>query len=232
MATSIYLAMRLAEFADYQPPPPNAAWMACPFSPEWEQFVCDPPALPPGAILILTDEVMPETPNFKDCSELICQVAQAMDCAGVVLDFQKPNTTQTAAFAARLVAALPCLVAVSEAYAAGLDCPVFLSPCPHHTPLTEHLAPWQGREVWLDLAVDAEILTLTPKGADIAPLPLSACPPEGHREERLHCHYSIETGDDFARFTLWRTKEDVDALMEEAETLGIQTFVGLWQELG
>ena len=228
MVTGRYLAMRLAEFNRDEVIPPKSAWMVCPFSPDW----ATPPALPPSCLLILTDEVMPKDGISPQLADQICQSVQAMGCAGVVLDFQQPRKSEAAAFAARLVSALPCPVAVSEGYAVGLDCPVFLSPCPHHTPLREHLAPWQGRQVWLDLAVDAQVLTLTPTGADCSPLPLSACPPEGHREERLHCHYAIETRDNYARFTLWRTTEDVDTLMEEAETLGIQTFVGLWQELG
>jgi len=224
MATGRYLAMRWAEFAEENRIPEKYAWMVCPFSPEWRT----PPALPPGSLLILTDEKPPAEMD----QEQICQTVQAMDCAGVVLDFQKPKTKQTAAFATRLVSALPCPVAVSEGYAAELDCPVFLSPCPHHVPLQEHLAPWQGRELWLDLARDAETITLTKDGCSILPLPLGEIPEGGFADERLRCHYRAETGDDFARFTLWRTTEDVDALMEEAETLGIQTFVGLWQELG
>ena len=187
----------------------------------------DSPSPPARFLLILTDE----KPPAETDQEQICQTVQAMDCAGVVLDFQKQKTAQTAAFAARLVSALPCPVAVSEGYAAELDCPVFLSPCPHHTPLWEHLAPWQGRELWLDLARDAETITLTKDGCSILPLPLGEIPEEGFADERLHCHYRAETGDDFARFTLWRTKEDVDDLQQAAEALGIHTFAGLRQEL-
>ena len=223
MATERYLAMRLAEFDPNGEIPQKTAWMVCPFSPEWTT----PPALAPGSLLILTDEQIPVDADW----EQILQAVQAMDCGGVVLDFQKPKAEQTAAFAAQLTASLPCPVAVSEAYAAGLDCPVFLSPCPHHVPLQEHLAPWAGREIWLDLAVDAEIITLTAEGAVIAPVVPEESPPLCHREERLHCHYSIETGTDFARFTLCRTKEDVDNLQLAAEALGVHTFVGLRQEL-
>lgn len=223
MATGRYLAMRLAEFDPNGEIPPKTAWMVCPFSPDWTM----PPALPSGSLLILTDEQIPVDADW----EQILQAVRAMDCAGVVLDFQKQKTAQTAAFAARLVSTLPCPVAISEAYAASLDCPVFLSPCPHHVPLQEHLAPWAGREIWLDLAVDAEIITLTAEGAVIAPVVPEESPPLCHREERLHCHYSIETGEDFARFTLWRTKEDVDNLQLAAEALGVHTFVGLRQEL-
>lgn len=224
MATGRYLAIRSAEFDQNPVLPPKCGWMVSPFSPEW---MC-PPDLSPGSLLILTDEQIPVNADW----EQILQSVRAMGCAGVVLDFQKPKTGDTAAFAARLAQDLPCPVAVSEAYAASLPCPVFLSPCPHHVPLQEHLASWAGREIWLDLAVDAEIITLTAEGAVIAPVVPEESPPLCHREERLHCHYSIETGEDFARFTLWRTKEDVDNLQLAAEALGVHTFVGLRQELG
>ena len=48
---------------------------------------------------------------------------------------------------------------------------------------------------------------------------------------QLHCHYTIETNEKAARFTLWRTKEDLEALLEEAEKSGIVGYVGLYQEL-
>ena len=53
---------------------------------------------------------------------------------------------------------------------------------------------------------------------------------QGFADEQLHCHYRAETGDDFARFILWRTREDLHDLAQEAERLGIKALVGLWQE--
>ena len=76
---------------------------------------------------------------------------------------------------------------------------------------------------------DEEIL-ITPEGAAILPLPFSESE-EGHREENLHCRYTLQLSEDSARFTLRRTREDLDALLEEAEKYGVTTSVGLWQEL-
>ena len=57
--------------------------------------------------------------------------------------------------------------------------------------------------------------------------------PEGcHREETLFCHYCVDMEENAARFTLWRTREDLGNLMAEAEKLGVSTAVGLYQELG
>ena len=55
--------------------------------------------------------------------------------------------------------------------------------------------------------------------------------PGGHRDEKLHCHYQIHTDADSARFTLFRTPEDLDELLIEGEALGVTRAVGLYQEL-
>ena len=61
---------------------------------------------------------------------------------------------------------------------------------------------------------------------------VSPTEPEGFHEPKLHCHYHIQLIDQKAEFTLYRTREDLDTLLEEAEALGISAAVGLWQELG
>ena len=79
--------------------------------------------------------------------------------------------------------------------------------------------------------MDGETVTLTPAGATTAPLPPAAQLLGGHRDEKLHCHYQIHTDADSARFTLFRTPEDLDALLTEGESLGVTRAVGLYQEL-
>ena len=226
-----YLAMTAAEFAGPEDFPAKSAWMACHFSPYSTGLTNLPPALPPGSLLILNDRVPLWDHDPGRIAAQMGQTVKSLDCAGVLLDFQRPVTDEAMAMAEYLVSSLPCPVGVSESYGANLDCPVFLSPCPHHTPLAEHLAPWTGRAVWLDLAVDGETITLTKDGCVILPLPLGEIPEGGFGDESLHCHYRTETGDDFARFTLWRTREDLQALAREAEELGVKALVGLWQEL-
>lgn len=225
-----YLAMTAAEIASFPTPLEKCAWMACHFSPYGTGLSNLPPALPRDSILILNDRIPICGHDPERIAAQLRQTVDALGCDSVLLDFQQENVAELAELASHLTAMLPCPTAVSDRYAGELDCPVFLSPCPHHEPLWEHLSRWKGREIWLDLAVDAETIILTKKGSSILPLPLGEFPPGGHREKTLHCHYSIETGADVARFTLWRTREDLEALAQEAEKLGITTLIGLHQE--
>lgn len=231
MAIRPFLAMTAAELRNCGTIPEQICWMACHFSPYGLGLSNLPRTLPPGSVLILDDI----TPIRGHSPEIIAvqllQCVQALDCSGILLDFQRPDVTGTAALAKHLVQTLPCPVAVSEIYADGLDCPVFLSAPPCCVPLKEHIVPFRGREIWLELAMNAERLFLSPNGTEICPLPLCQ-DAGGFPEEHLHCHYRAESEDDCAKFTLWRTWEDLQSLLEEAASLGIGTAVGLYQELG
>jgi len=121
-------------------------------------------------------------------------------------------------------------VSVSECYAEGLSCPVFLPPVPLDMPLKTYLAPWAGREIWLEAALDGVVLTLTEAGCTAAPF--FDFPEDGHSDARLHCHYTVEPGPDSAVFRLWRTRSDLDALLADAQVQGVTRAIGLWQELG
>lgn len=230
MASVCYLAMTASEFATEQALPPNVAWMACHFSPYGTGLSNLPLSLPPGSLLILNDRIPICGHDAARIADQLAQAVETLGCRGILLDFQQPDSNELALLAAHLTASLPCTVAVSHGYAQELDCPVFLPPCPHHTSLQDHIAVWSNRELWLDLAVDAETITLTKNGAAILPLPLGVLPEGGHWDNKLHCHYSIENTPDSSRFTLWRTREDLENLAQEAEELGIKTLVGLFQE--
>ena len=231
MDSETYLAMTAQEISVVSPLPPKIAWMACHFSPYGTGITNLPQRLPEGSILILNDRIPICGHDPERIAPQLQQTVDTLGCSGVLLDFQLEHP-ELLPMAAQLTKKLSCPTAVSDRYADRLDCPVFLSACPHHKFLTDHIAPWQGREIWLDLAMDAERITLTEAGAAIHSLPLGGHPPGGHWEEELHCHYSIETGADVARFTLWRTREDLQALAQDARRLGIQTLVGFWQEQG
>lgn len=232
MAIKRYLAMTAAEIAGNPALPSEIAWMACQFSPYSTGLSNLPAALPQDSLLILNDF----TPiQGHDPSVVGAQLRQCVDtlkCCGLLLDFQRPDVEETAELTAFLANALPCPVIVSEHYAKGLECPVFLSPLPQHVSLSEYLAPWQGRDIWLDIAPDGETITLSEEKAAIAPLSPGELCEGGHLEEKLHCHYKAELMEDSARFTLWRTAEDLDALLEDAEGLGVTAAVGLYQEIG
>ena len=226
MAIAGYFAMTASEYRCC-PRPEGVAWMACHFSPYGTGLTNLPTELAAGAMLMLNDR----TPmQGHDPEHIIQQLTDALtrwDCAGLVLDFQQPGNPQAAQLASLLAEQLPAPVGVSSLYAGDGKCPVFLTPVPLDTPLSAYLAPWQGREIWLDTALDAQKLTLTPSGLTTAPAPAL---PEGFSEETLHCHYAIHQEEEQVSFSLWRTADDLHALLKEADTLGVTRYLGLYQE--
>ena len=230
MANRSFLAMTAAEFTAAQVLPEHVAWMACHFSPYGTGLTNLPAALPPGSLLILNDRIPICGHDPARIAGQLLNTAEAVPCCGLLLDFQRSGVEESFRLAKHLIAALPCPVAVSDCYAQDLDCPVFLSPCPHHVPLSQYIRSWNGRELWLDLASNGETILLTRERARITALPLGEIPPGGHCDSLLHCHYSISVRSDSAQFTLWRTWEDMDALSEEAEKAGIHTLVELYSE--
>lgn len=232
MAINGYLAMTAAEIEHSTPLPPNVAWMACHFSPYTRGLSNRPKELPPGAMLILNDITPIHGHEANLVASQLLELVESLGSIGVLLDFQRAGYPDAADLAKVLLGALPCPVAVSEVYAENLDCPVFLPPVPLHQPLKEYLAPWQDREVWLEMALDSEVIKVTETGADFALGMVQEAPEGCHREETLFCHYCVDMEENAARFTLWRTREDLGNLMAEAEKLGVSTAVGLYQELG
>ncbi|MDD6200287.1 MAG: hypothetical protein PUB93_03345 [Firmicutes bacterium] len=229
MAIPLYLAMTAAEFRAADALPEHIAWMACHFSPYGTGLTNLPERLPEGSLLILNDRMPPDGHDPERIAGILGEVMAEQHCRGLLLDFQRPGNPETAAVTRRLTA-ITCPAAVSERYAAD-GCPVFLPPVPPFRLPAEYLAPWKGREIWLEAALDGAVITVTGDGSRFAPLPPGDKPEAGFPDEALHCHYRVEAGD-AARFTLWRTREDVDALLREAESLGVALAVGLYQELG
>lgn len=231
MAIRPFLAMTAAEMRNISSPPGEIAWMACHFSPYGLGLSNLPGSLPPGSLLILNDR----TPIHGHDPRLIAQqlgdCASRLNCYGVLLDFQRPEDKEIAALVKILAEALPCPVGVSELYAEGVDCPVFLPPVPPSVALESYLAPWQSREVWLEMALGGEVISLTEQGTEVTPLSCFEDDMDGFPEEKLHCHYRIQLEDQGVRFTLWRTQEDLEALLDEGERCGIGAAVGLYQEL-
>lgn len=223
-----YLAMTAGEFGANPPKNPEIGWMACHFSPYTTGLSNLPPTLPSGAMVILSDR----TPIFGHRPEIIAQQLLEVipEEGAVLLDFQRPVTEAYRAVVLAL-SALPCPVGVPPAYAEGLRCPVFLPPVPLRTPLEAYLRPWKGRELWLEAALNGEEVTVTQKGTVFRSLDHPAHGDTPLYDKTLFCHYRIDAAEDFFRFTLRRTQEDLDALLRSAEKLGITRSIGLWQEL-
>lgn len=231
MAIPLYLAMTAAELVGKVDLPENIGWMACHFSPYSTGLTNLPRHLPKGSLLILNDRTPVHGHDPIQIAGVLEETAQRLMCSGLLLDFQRPNCSESQKIAAALVQ-LPFPVAVSDQYAQAFDCAVFVSAPPLHKSLSEHLAPWQGREIWLEAALGGEIATITDAGTDFAPLPPGELPDCPHADKKLHCQYCISLYPEQARFLLRRTRENLDALLKEAESLGVKQAVGLYQELG
>ena len=231
MAIRQYLAMTASEIAAASPLPPQIAWMACHFSPYGMGLSNQPHKLPKGSLLILNDR----TPiHLHDPLLVACQLSsllQRLSCAGLLLDFQRPGCEELGALCAFLADTLPYPVAISSLYARYADSPVFLPAAPCHIPLEKYIAPWRGREIWLELALDCQELLLTPQGCQVHSIPRQEVSDSFHVDERLHCRYRSQVTPSEAKFTLLRTREDLTSLVSHAEKLGVTTTVGLYQEL-
>lgn len=232
MALPLYLAMTAAEISCAQALPARCAYMACHFSPYGTGLSNFPRQLPEGAMLILNDRTPVQGHDPVLIAAQLSQCAEEWNAAAILLDFQRPGCPQIPQIAQAILDSTPCPTAISACYSQEVDCPVFLSPLPPNCRLEDHMAHWHGRELWLEAALDTQVITVTQKGShiaqDLSPIP-SGCP---HEDAKLHIHYNITSAPDQVRFTLHRTPADLTALLQEAEAMGFTHAIGLYQELG
>ena len=227
MFSHVFLAVTGREMEEYNPK--RTAYLSCHFSPYGKGLSNLPNTLPPGSLLILDDSMPPEQHDPEIIYEELTGFIQQFSPKGILLDFQNKPTEKAKAMAAFLTQRLPCPVAATPAYAKELDCPVFLPPPPANRQLKDYLAPWQKQGIYLEIAPEALTITVTEKGSIVAQIPPVYNLPL--RNSRLHCHYNVSVFPDKAVFTLSRNKEDLQALIREAEKLGVHATVGLYWEL-
>lgn len=231
MGISRYLAMTAAEIAAFGPPAAQGlAYMACHFSPYGTGLSNRPKSLPPGSMLILNDRTPICGHDAQSILKQLKQLVEELHCGSVLLDFQRPGFRETARLSRTLVEALPCPVGVSDLYASELSCPIFLPPAPLDQPLCEYLSPWKDREIWLDIAPDSVCITVTKDGSTLSPAPFTPIPENAFPEESLHCRYRTSVSENEIKFFLWRDLPQLEALSEEAQTLGIAKCIGLYQQ--
>lgn len=159
------------------------------------------------------------------------ELAEQLSCSRVLLDLQRAGDKLTERIVEAALSALPCPVGVSECYGKELTCPVFLPPVPLLLSPQAYLAPWKGREIWLEIAPDASNYCLTEQGCRQLPF----FPMDKriiHKEAELCCQYSMEMDEDSAVFSVERSRDDLHSLSLAAEELGVSCLVGLYQELG
>ena len=232
MVLPLYLALTAAEISGTRPLPKLCAYMACHFSPYTEGLSNMPEALPAGSVLILNDRIPCDHHSADLVAGQLATAVRRLGCESVLLDFERPPEETSLAMVQRILEARPCPVAVTESYARDFSCPVFLSPPPLHMPLAAHLAPWWGREVWLEAALCQEEITVTKSGTHFCPIfPIQQLE-GGFHDSNLHCCYHTAVSEDSIHFTLFDTQDTLRQKLELAVQLGVTRAVGLYQELG
>jgi len=225
MAIDVYLGLTEGELRKGSPLPRNTAWMACHFSPNSTGISNAPRWLPEGNLLILDDSAPIRGHDPGRILEELAALVESFGCAALLLDFQRSGSED---MVGALSDGLPCPVAVSSLYGALTRGPVLLPPVPVFRILREHIRPWKGRELWLELSPEGCEVQLDEKGARMEPWW-----PEGgfpFRHDALKCHYRTELRPDTAVFRGHRSSQDLKELLDEAEGLGITAALGLWQE--
>lgn len=232
MSINCYLAMTAAEFSCAEKLPENFAYMACHFSCYGTGLSNIPSKLPPDSMVIVNDRTPLQGHDPGQIATQLSDLAENFNASRFLLDFQRPENSETKRLVEILIKELPCGVGVTDYYAENLPCPVFLPPPPPHVPLKEHLKPWSGREVWLEAALAFEKITVKADGSHFEECVMETLPDNAFTDSTLHCRYSINVSENCATFSLVRDRENLSKLLEEAETLGVSLAVGLYQQLG
>ncbi len=230
MAVCQHLAMTAAEIYGTAQLPAQLAYMACHFSAYGTGLSNVPTQLPKDSLLILNDRMPICGHDHALIVQQLQQLVQTLQCCGVLLDFQRPDYPELAPLAAIIADTLPCPVAVSSLYARELSCPVFLPPVPLHKPLDTYIAPWEGRPIWLEGALDAACITVTEQGSQITPMPYKEPSSHALTDAALHCIYETKVTQEAVTFHLYRNKAQLEALLEEATALGVSKTIGLYQQ--
>lgn len=232
MSMRLYLAMTAAEYHSAGTLPESVAWMACHFS-SYGVGLCNlPNTLPKDAMLIVNDRTPPHLHDPQQIVQQLTALAKTLRPACILLDFQHPDNPETASITQAILRALPCPVGVTEHYAAAFQCPIFLPPPPMCMDIEQYLAPWKGREIWLEAATGTSVITLTQQGAHME-ADGQVLPEEPHfTDSQIHCSYHIRLKDNAAVFTLHRSRKQLEDLLAEAQRFGVTQAVGFYQQLG
>lgn len=228
MKKALYLAMTANEYRTAPSLPDSAAWMACHFSPYGTGLSNLPDELPEGSLLILNDR----TPIHGHDPELICAqlntVCDSLKCSGILLDFQRRNDPETKTLCEHLSAHLQHPFAAVPWYLTD-NAAVFLPPVPPDELPVDCIRPWMGREIWMEAALSRKSIAISQDGSaecEFQPAPEDAVV---HSDSALHCSYYISADPDHIQFHLFRTKKDLEELMNSS---GPEIkWIGLYQEL-
>lgn len=227
-----YFAMTAAELSGGAPVNEKIAYMACHFSPYNAGLSNIPIALPRSSMLILNDRIPICGHDPSRIADQLAQVLENSACDSLLLDFERSGNAETARLCRLLTERLSCPIGISHHYTQDLDCSVFLPPPPLDMPLSEYLQPWAGKKIWLEAALEAAEFTITADGCRVTPFPYEPTQGKTFLEESLHCRYRCEVAPKEIRFYLYRSDDQLDMLLQEADALGIEQAIGLYQQLG
>lgn len=227
MAFEHFLAMTWAEIEEASTLPASLAWMACRFSQDGPGLCDLPEALPAGSLLMLNDQLPFRDNDPQAILEQLRGTLERFSCRGLVVDFQRPEEAAQARLAELLYRRLPCPVCVTPEYAPS-GCPVLLPPIAAYEAPETVLAPWNGREIWLETGLARAQIQLTPQGAAYSDWQGRTSLP--FYDARLCCHYGIRIDQEQVRFFLARQAEDQKRLLKRLEGLGVHLGIGLYQE--
>ena len=229
MFSHIFHAVTPGEMAAH--PPKKAAYMACHFSSGGPGLSNLPQSLPENSILLLDDSMPSHGHDPALCARQLQDLAERYIPKAIVLDFQHPPGDSSRRMVDTLLQVLDCPVAVTESYAQAAGCPVFLAPTPVNMPLENYLAPWLKQGVFLEVAPQAQVITVTEQASICVPIPFEGISMLPLEEPQLFCHYDIVVSSSQAQFTLCRTGADIAALAGRAYAMGVREVIGLQQEL-
>ena len=227
MFSNVYLAVTQREMEEFLPK--NVAYLSCHFSSSGKGLSNLPQRLPENSLLLLDDSMPVYGHEPALVAAQLCDLVEVFSPKAVLLDFQRGWNAETEEMARSILGSVPCPVAVTEAYAKALSCPVFLSAPAADVGIRKHLSPWLKQGVFLELAPCGVKIEMTKDGCKKAPFRAQTQLPL--YDEKLRCHYDVEVLAHKAVFTLTRTGPDLAALAEEAYRLGALGTVGLYQEL-
>ena len=228
----LFLAMTEAEIRGTETLPEQLAYMACHFSPYGTGLSNIPLSLPKGSVLMLNDRTPAMGHDPLRIAEELAAAAETLEVGAVVLDLQRPDCGLCREIAEECIKKLRLPVAVSELYAKGLACPVFLSaPELWDTP-EQWLAPWEGREVWAEAALLQASVQVAEDGSRYEEMPWEETDGEFLWDAEVCAGYRVCGKGDKVEVTLRRNRKELELWMEKAEQIGVTRFLGLYQQLG
>ena len=228
MVLPLYLAMTDSEIRTSPRLSQPIARMGCHFSTTNSGLQGLPTGRPFPGMLVLDDRIPLGKHDPIQITEALTAAVDELGYDGLLLDWERPPAPASQTLAALLADTLPCPVGMPPGYGDGA---VFLPPAPLHVPLADYLAPWQGREIWLEAALRQQVITVTAHGTEISP-PAPADREGGFYHRELCCRFTQEIREDRVVFTLFDTRQTLKDKLAQAQKLGVTAALGLYQELG